>query len=59
MGNPWHIFHKTPGSVQHGKRLLVFQDLWCSSCAAKEMVEDQGIDTLDELNFLKDGDAEK
>ena len=25
----------------------VFQDLGCSACAAKAMVEDQGIDTLD------------
>ena len=32
----------------------VFQDLKCSACAGKAMVEDQGIDTLDDLCFLKD-----
>ena len=36
----------------------VFQDLSCSACTAKAMVEDQSIDTLDELHFLKDGDVE-
>ena len=36
----------------------VFQDLGCSAHAAKAMVEDQGIDTLDDLCFLKDGDVE-
>ena len=36
----------------------VFQDFGCSACVAKAMVEDQGIDTLDELHFLKDGDVE-
>ena len=35
-----------------------FQDLGCSAHAAKAMVEDQGIDTLDDLCFLKDGDVE-
>ena len=28
---------------------IVFEDLVCSLCAAKAMVEDQGIDTLDDL----------
>ena len=32
----------------------VFEDLGCSAHA----VEDQGIDTLDNLCFLKDGDVE-
>ena len=36
----------------------VLEDLGCSVCAAKAMVEDQGIETLDELCFLKDGDVE-
>ena len=36
----------------------VFQDLGCSSHTAKAMAEDQGIDTLDDLCFLKDGDVE-
>ena len=36
----------------------VFEDLGCSPQAAKAMVEDQGIDTLDDLCFLKDGDVE-
>ena len=36
----------------------VFQDFGHSAHAAKAMVEDQGIDTLDELCFLKDGDVE-
>ena len=36
----------------------VFQELQCSSCTAKAMVEDQGIDTLDDLCFLKDGNVE-
>ena len=31
----------------------VFGDLRCSPHAAKAMVEDQGIDTLDDLCFLK------
>ena len=33
----------------------VFADLGCSACTAKAMVEDQGIETLDDLCFLKDG----
>ena len=36
----------------------VFEDLGCSAHTAKAMVEDQGIDTLDDLCFLKDGDVE-
>ena len=36
----------------------VFEDLGCSACTAKAMVEDYGIDTLDDLCFLKDGDVE-
>ena len=36
----------------------VFEDLGCSAHIAKAMVEDQGIDTLDDLCFLKDGDVE-
>ena len=36
----------------------VFQELGCSAHAAKAMVEDQGIDTRDELCFLKDGNVE-
>ena len=36
----------------------VFQNLGCSACTAKAMVEDQGIDTLDDLCFLQDGDVE-
>ena len=32
----------------------VFQDLGCSAHAANAMVEDQGIDTLGNLCFLKD-----
>ena len=35
----------------------VFQDHGCSACSAKAMVEDLGIDLLDKLHFLKDGDA--
>ena len=35
-----------------------FQVLGYSACAAKAMVEDQGIDTLDDLCFLKEGDVE-
>ena len=34
-----------------------FRDLGCSAHAANAMVEDQGIDTLDDLCFLKDGDV--
>ena len=37
---------------------VVFQGLMCSAHTAKAMGEDQGIDTLDELYFLKDGDVE-
>ena len=36
----------------------VLQDLGCSAHAAKAMVEDQVIDTLDDICFLKDGDVE-
>ena len=36
----------------------VFQDLGCSAYAAKAMVEDQDMDTLDKLHFLKDGDVD-
>ena len=36
----------------------VFEDLGYSPCTAKAMVEDQGINTLDDLCFLKDGDVE-
>ena len=36
----------------------VFEDLGCSACAVKAMVEDEGIDTLDDLCFLNDGDVE-
>ena len=36
----------------------VFQDLGCSGCTAKAMVEDQGIDTLEDLCFLKDAVVE-
>ena len=36
----------------------VFQDRGYIAHAAKAMVEDQGIDTLDEIHFLKDGDVE-
>ena len=36
----------------------VFQDPGCSVHTAKAMVEDEGIDTLDDLCFLKDGDVE-
>ena len=36
----------------------VFQDLGCSAFTAKAMVEDQGIDTFDDLCFLKDADVE-
>ena len=32
-----------------------FEDLGCNLCADKAMVEDQGIDTLDDLCSLKDG----
>ena len=32
----------------------VFEDVGCSACAAKAMVEDQGIDTLDDICVLKD-----
>ena len=35
-----------------------FEDLGYSPHAAKAMVEDQGIDTLDDLSFLKGGDVE-
>ena len=30
----------------------VFEDLGCSPCATKAMVEDQGIDTLDDLSRI-------
>ena len=33
----------------------VFDDLGCSGHAAKAVGEDQGIETLDNLCFLKDG----
>ena len=36
----------------------VFEDLGCSHCDAKAMVEDRGIDTLDDLSPLKHGDVE-
>ena len=36
----------------------VFENLGCSPCTAKAVVEDQGIDPLDDLCFLKDGDVE-
>ena len=36
----------------------VFQDIGCSACTAKAMMEAQGIDTLDKLCFLKYGDVE-
>ena len=36
----------------------VFEDLGCSACAAKAMVEDQGIDTLNDLCSVKDGNVE-
>ena len=36
----------------------VFEDLGCSPCAARAMVEDKGIDMMDDLCFLKDGDIE-
>ena len=36
----------------------VFEDLSCSAHTAKAMLEDQGIDNLDDLCFLKDGDVE-
>ena len=36
----------------------VFEDLGCSVHAAKAMAEDQGIDILDDLCFLKDRDVE-
>ena len=36
----------------------VFEHIGFSACDTKAMVEDQGIDTLDELCFLKDGDVE-
>ena len=36
----------------------VFADLGCIACAAKAMVEGQGIETLDDLCFLMDGDVE-
>ena len=35
-----------------------FEDHRCSAHTAKATVEDQGIDTLDDLCFLKDGDVE-
>ena len=41
-----------------GKHDSSFEDLRCSACAAKAMVENQGIETLDDLCFLKDGDVE-
>ena len=37
----------------------VFLDLGCSACGAMAMVEDKGIDTLDDLCFLMEGDVEK
>ena len=36
----------------------VFEDIGCSPCTAKAMVVDEGIDTLDDLCFLEDGDIE-
>ena len=36
----------------------VFEDLGCSAFIAMAMVEDKGIDTLDDICFLKDGDVE-
>ena len=36
----------------------VIEDLGCSAFTAKATVEDQGIDTLDDLHLLKDGDIE-
>ena len=36
----------------------VFEGLGCRSCAAKAIVEDLGIDTLNDLCFLKDADVE-
>ena len=36
----------------------VFHDLGCSEPAAKAIVEDQGIDTLDDLCSIKDGEVQ-
>ena len=36
----------------------VFGDLGSGACTAKSMVEDQGIETLDDLCFIKDGGVE-
>ena len=36
----------------------VFEDLGCTACTAKAMVEDQGVESLDDPCFLKDGDIE-
>ena len=36
----------------------VFEDLGWSVHTAKAMMEDEGIDTLEDLCFLKDGDVE-
>ena len=44
--------------MMHASMRTGFEDLGCSPCTAKAMVEDQGIDTLDDLCFLKDGDVE-
>ena len=50
--------------VKRGKKMIqasikaVFQDFGCSAHASKAMVEGQGIDTLDDLCFLKDGNVE-
>ena len=44
--------------VMQATMRAVFQDLGCSVFTAKAMVEDQGIDTFDELCFLKDGNVE-
>ena len=38
--------------------IAVFQVLGCSTHAPKAMVEDQGMYSLDELCFLKEGDVE-
>ena len=35
----------------------VLEDLGYSACDTKAMVEDQGIDILDDLCFLKDGNV--
>ena len=53
-----------PGEVRERKEQInnamrtVFEDLGCRAHASKAMVEDQGIDTLDDLCFFKDGDVE-